>query len=196
MELLGKERMGITHQQWLLEGKTWERWEEVLITAPVAGLGSNEAIGRVIRRGSWGARESGMLERGSRVTAQQHSPATVRQREVPSELFGNEECWLYLPLEQVPAQLCPAAHTGHTWGIPNTFPSCWCRNPSKPRCGATRQSTDTRTWIQHQARSSQTSSWNAAGKDTSKAWISLFWEHFLSWALKAPLSHCRSAHGL
>lgn len=74
----GKDRMGIAHQRWLLEGKTRQRWEEVSVAALVAGLGSNEATGRGLRRGSWGAGESGMLGRGSGVTAQQHSPATAR----------------------------------------------------------------------------------------------------------------------
>lgn len=88
MELLGKERMGITHQTWLLEGKTRERWEEVSMSALVAGLGSSGATGRALRRGSWGGRESGMSGRGSGVTAQQHSPATARLREVPCECLG------------------------------------------------------------------------------------------------------------
>lgn len=76
MELLRKERMGITHQTWLLEEKTRERWEEVSITALVAGLGNKEATGRALGRGSWGARESGILGRSDCTAAQSsHSQA-------------------------------------------------------------------------------------------------------------------------
>lgn len=119
-------------------------------------------------------------------------------REAPHELFRNRKCWLSLSLVQVPAQLCPAAHTGHTWAIPNTLLSCWCRNSCEPRCGATLSRAEHWHRVMDRALRQERprSQLEGCRKDTSKAWINLSGGIFYSRLLKTTFSYCRNPRGL